>query len=88
MLLNGDDGPMLNHHLVCIIISVGNILVLEGDDVLLEHILTRGLACSANGLKAFVNLNKGLLRVFLIPLGLVLPVKVIVMHGLMGMLEV
>ncbi len=76
MLVNGDDGTTLNHHLVCIIISLSNIPVLEGNDVFAEHIQTRGLVCSANGLKVFPYLIEQLLRVVLIPLGPVLPVNV------------
>ncbi len=58
MLVDGDDGVTLNHHLVGVIVSVSNILVHEGDNVLAKHVQTRGLVCSVNGLKVFANLDK------------------------------
>ncbi len=56
--------------------------MLEGNDVLKEHIQTRGLACPTNGLKVFADVGEGLFRVFLIPLGPVLPVEVVVVLNL------
>ncbi len=60
----------------------------EGNHVLLEHVGTRGLACSLYGLEILSNVGEGLLRVFVIPLGPVLPVKVILMLGLSSTLKV
>ncbi len=88
MLVNGDDGAMLDHHLICVIVSLSIILVLEGEDVLTEHIQTRGLVCSANDLKVFTNLSDQLLWVFLIPLGPVLLVEVIIILNLPSILKV
>ncbi len=56
--------------------------------MLSKQIQTRGLVCSANGLKVFTNLDGGLLRVFVTPLGPVLPVKVVIMLDLSGILKV
>ncbi len=54
----------------------------------MKYVQTRGLVCSADGLKILVNVGEGFLGVFLIPLGPVLPVEVIIMLSLSGMLEV
>ncbi len=62
--------------------------MLEGNYVLLEHVGTRGLACSLYGLEILLNVGEGLLRVFVVPLGPVLLVKVILMLSLSSTLEV
>ncbi len=88
MLLDGDDGALLDHCLVCFIISLGKVVVPEEDNVLTKHIQTRGLACSSDGLKILANVGEGFLGVFLIPLGPVLPVEVVVVFNFSSMLEV
>lgn len=60
----------------------------EGNNVLSEHVGARGLVCSLEGLKIITNVNEGLLGVLLVPLGLVLPVKIIIVLGLTRTLEV
>lgn len=88
MLLNGDNGARLNHCLVCVIVSMGLIPVFKRVNVLAVHRGARGLVCALNSLKIFVYLGEGLLRIFLVPLGLVLPVKVVIMLNLASRLGV
>ncbi len=88
MLLNGNDRASFYHGLVGIIVTLGLVPMLEGNYVLSEHVGTRGLACSLYGLEILSNVDKGLLRVFVVPLGPVLPVKVVLMLGLSSTLKV
>ncbi len=88
MLLDRDDGTLVDHCLVCIIVTLSFVLVPDGNYVLSEHVGTRGLNCSSNGLELLTNVGEGLLGVFIIPLGPVLPVKIAVVLGLLSTLKV
>ncbi len=84
MLLDGDDGGALDHHLVryCLV------LVHEGDNMGMEHVGTWGLVCSTKGLKILTDVCEGLLRVCSIPLGSVHAVEVVVVITLLCPLKV
>ncbi len=86
MLLDGDDRASFYHGLVGIIVTPGFVLMPERNYVLSEHVGTRGLACSLYGLKILADVNERLLWVITVPLGPVLPVKVIVVLVLSGTL--
>ncbi len=87
MLLNGDDKAMLDHCLVCVIVTMSNVTVNEGNDVLLEHVGARGLAFSSEGLEVIACVSEGLFWIFLVPLGPVFQVKIIIVLGLTRTLE-
>ncbi len=87
MLLDGDDGTLIDHHLFSIVATLSFVLVPEGYYVSLENGGTRGLVCSSNGFEILVNVGEGLLWVFIVPLGPVLPVKVVLVLGLSSTLE-
>ncbi len=89
MLLNGDNGRVLDHHFVrvapdpyCLV------LVLEGNNVGMEHIETRGLVCSTKRLEILPDVCKGLIGVCSIPLGKVLMIDVVIMIALPHLLKV
>ncbi len=88
MLVNRDDGAMFDHCLVCVIVTMSNVPVNEGNDVLSEHVGARGLACSLEHLEVIAYVSEGLFWVFLVPLGPVLLVEIIIVISLTRTLEV
>ncbi len=88
MLINRNDRASFYHALVGAIGTRGFILVPQGYYVSMEHLGTRGLACSLDGLEVLLDVSQGLFWVFVIPLGPVLPVEVVVVLSLSGTLKV
>ncbi len=89
MLFDRNIGTLLDYHLVrvapepyCLI------LVLEGNNVWMEHVGTRGLVCSTKGLNILPDVCEGLLGICRIPLGSVLVVELIFVIALLHRLMV
>ncbi len=79
MLFDRDNGALFNRLLVRVVpISNHFIPLHKGNDVFLKHVGARSLVCILKGFKVLPDVNKGLLRVCKITLGLVLMVEVIV----------
>ncbi len=69
MMLDGEDRTPLYHCLVRV--PACFILVDQWDNVRTEHVGTKGLVCSSEGLKVLPDVSEGMLGVSMIPLGLI-----------------
>ncbi len=83
---------MMGHRLIIICWGCLRVLLLDScaqeGHLRMEHVGTRGLVCSLNGLEILPDVCEGLLGVCKIPFGSVLVVRVVVVFAALHLLKV